>query len=85
MLIIKLLLGITLIASISWFIASPSYQSGLATLTSLIALITAFLRKNNKQKMNQQQNVSENSIGIQAGSDVSIGSINTSEKTKDDE
>ncbi len=86
MLIIKILSGLAFIGSVAWFIAQRDYEPAIAIVTSLSAFIAAWLGdKKVKRQSNQNQNVAENSIGIQAGGDVSTGSIHATGKTKNAE
>ena len=86
MLIIKLLSGLAFIGSVAWFIAQRDYEPAIATVTSLTAFIAAwFGDKRLKRQANQNQTVAKNGIGIQAGGDVSMGSIRTSRKSTDAE
>lgn len=86
MLIIKLLSGLAFIGSVAWFIAQRDYEPAIAILTSLAAFIAAwFVDQKQKRQANQNQSISKNGIGIQAGGDVNLGSIRTSEKNKDAE
>jgi hypothetical protein len=86
MLIIMLLSGLAVIGSVAWFIALPGYDSGIAILTSLSALLAAwFGDKKLKRQANQNQVVSKNGIGVQAGGNVNMGNIHTSRKTADAE
>ena len=86
MLIIKLLSGLAFIGSVAWFIARPDYDAAIAIVTSLTAFIAAwFGDKKLKRQANQNQTVSKDGIGIQAGGDVSMGSIHTIRKVKDAE
>jgi len=85
MLIIKLLSGLAFIGSVAWFIAQRDYEPAIAILTSLSAFVTAWFVDKKKRQANQNQSVSKNGIGIQAGGDVNLGSIRTSEKTPDAE
>lgn len=86
MLIFKLLSGIAFIGSVAWFIAQRDYEPVIAIFTSLSAFIAAWVRdKKLRQQANQNQTVSKNGIGIQAGGDISMGSIRTSGKTTDAE
>lgn len=81
MLIIKLLCGIALIGSIAWFIAVPDFEPAIAIVTSLSAFIAAwFGEKKAKRQALQNQSVAENGLGIQAGGDVSVGSIHANRK-----
>ena len=82
MLIIKILSGLAFIGSVAWFIAQRDYELAIAIITSLSAFIAAwFGDKKMKRQANQNQTVAENGIGIQAGGDVSTGSIRASRKT----
>jgi len=84
MLIIKILLGLAFIGSVAWFIAQRDYEPAIATVTSLTAFIAAwFGDKRLKRQANQNQTVAKNGIGIQAGGDISMGSIRTSRKSTD--
>lgn len=86
MLIIKLLSGLAFIGSVVWFIAQRDYEPAIAIVTSLSTFIAAwFGGKKLKRQANQNQTVSKNGIGIQAGGDVSMGNIRTSRKTTDAE
>lgn len=86
MLIIKLLSGFAFIGSVVWFIAQRDYEPAIAIVTSLSAFIAAwFGGKKLKRQANQNQTVSKNGVGIQAGGDISMGSIRTNTKTPDAE
>lgn len=81
MLILKILSGLAFIGSVAWFIAQPGYEPAIATITSLSAFIVAWLgEKRMKRQASQTQTVAENGIGIQAGGDVSKGSIRSNRK-----
>ena len=74
---LKLLAAVALIGSIAWVIAHPGFDSVLAVVGSISALVSAFLVEKRKVRREQQyQSVSKSSIGIQARGDVSIGNIN---------
>ncbi len=86
MLIIKLVSGLAFIGSVAWFIAQRDYEPAIAILTSLSAFVAAwFFDKKQNRQANQNQSVSKNGIGIQAGGDVNLGSIRTSGKNPDAE
>ena len=81
MLIIKLLSGIIFIGAVVWFIAVPDYEPAIAIFTSLSAFIVAwFGEKRAKRQASQNQIVAENGLGIQAGGDVTVGSIHANRK-----
>ena len=76
MVYLKILAGIALIVSILWALAKPGYDSGLAVVVSLSALLSLFLAGNKKHGVpRQQQVVSKSSLGVQAGGNVKIGTI----------
>ena len=78
---VKILAGIALIGSIAWFIAEPGYEPGLAVVGSISALLSAFVvEKRTARRAQQHQSVSKSSVGVQAGGDVSVGSIVTVNK-----
>jgi hypothetical protein len=86
MLIIKILSGIALAGSVDWFITQRGYEPALSIVTSLCAFIAACLgEKKMKRQANQNQSVAKNGIGIQAGGDVTTGSILVDRKTTDAE
>lgn len=86
MLIIMLLSGLAFIGSVAWFIAQRDYEPAIAIVTSLSAFVAAwFVDKKQRPQANQNQTVSKNGIGIQAGGDVSMSSIRASRKTPDAE
>ena len=79
MLIIKLLSGVAFIGSVAWFIGQRDYEPAIAAVTSLTTFIAAwFGDKKLKRQASQNQTVAKNGIGIQAGGDVSMGSIHKS-------
>lgn len=76
MVYIKLLAVVALMVSIAWAINEPRWDSILAVVLSISGLVTAFLvPKRTAKGTRQHQSVSESSIGVQAGRDVTIGSI----------
>jgi hypothetical protein len=78
---IKLLSGIGFLASIAWFITAPDYEPAISALGSLAALIALFMReKKAASQPVQSQSLAENSIGIQAGGDIQVGSIHSERK-----
>jgi len=83
MAIIKALSGLAIIGSIGWLISKPDYEPALALITSLTAFVSAFLvDKKQKRRNKQNQDVSNSSMGIQAGRDVKIGSIGSDHHAK---
>ena len=73
---VKFLAAIALIGSIAWVIADPGFEPVLAVVGSISALISAFVvEKRNARRAQQHQSISNSSIGVQAGGDVSIGNI----------
>ena len=83
MVYVKFLAAIALIGSIAWFIAEPGFETALAVVGSISALISAFLvERRNARRAQQQQSISKSSIGVQAGRDVNIGSISGDKHVK---
>lgn len=83
--IIKILSVIAFIGSIAWFIKSPDYEPAIAIVTSLSAFIgTCFIENKRKHKSPQNQTVGDNSVGIQSGGNVTIGSIHQKQETTKD-
>ncbi len=85
MLIIKILATIAFIGSIAWFIAQPDYEPAIGITTSLMTFIAAWIKGKQKKPAYQKQTISRNSIGIQAGGDISMGNIHTTGTSKDAE
>ena len=81
--IIKFLAFIALIVSIAWLVSSPSFEPALALVTSMLTLISTFVvEKRSKRVAKQHQSVSNSSMGIQAGGNVSIGDIKNDNHAK---
>ena len=80
---IKFLAVIALLGSIAWAVSAPGFDSALAVVGSLSALVAAFVvEKRRKRRARQHQSVSKSSVGIQAGGNVSIGAINSDRHAK---
>lgn len=76
MVYVKVLAAVALMGSIAWVIADPGFESSLAVVGSLSALVSAFLvEKRNARGAQQHQSVSNSSIGVQAGGNVNIGNV----------
>jgi len=76
LIIIKLLSVAAFIGSVLWMIAVPDYEPALAIVTSLSTFIlTVLVEKRKGREATQRQRVSGNSVGVQAGGDVSIGNL----------
>lgn len=82
MVYVKFLAAIALIGSIAWVIADPGFESALAAVGSISALVSAFLVEKRNARRAQQQSVSKSSLGVQAGGDVNIGSISGDKHVK---
>lgn len=81
MLYLRILAGIALIVSLLWAVAKPGYDSLLAVVVSLSALLGPFVAP--KKKVPQlRQSVSRSSVGVQAGGDVNIGAISRDKNAK---
>lgn len=69
----RILAVVILIISAVWFYSDQNFQSGLAVVGSLSALISTFLfRQKGINGKEQTQTVGDGSSGIQAGGDVNI-------------
>lgn len=80
---LKFLAVIALVASIAWFVVHPGFHPALSALGSLSALVSAFLvEKRNARRARQIQSVSQSSVGVQAGGDVSIGNVGIDKNAK---
>ncbi len=73
---LKVLAVVSLIGAIAWVVADPGFEPALAVIGSASALLGLFVadRKKKHASSNQEQVVSNKSVGIQAGGDVNIGS-----------
>ncbi|MEO0433589.1 MAG: hypothetical protein AAF151_18030 [Cyanobacteria bacterium J06656_5] len=80
--IIKFLAIITLIGSIAWLISDPGFEPALVLIGSISALVSAFVVEKRKRRSRQHQSISNSSMGIQAGGDVSIGDIKSDKHAK---
>lgn len=81
MLIIKILSGLAFIGSVAWFFVQRDYEPAIAIVTSLSAFVAAWIgEKKIKRQATQNLTVAEHGIGIQAGGDISTGSIRSSRK-----
>lgn len=56
MLIIKLLAGAALLGSIAWAVAAPDYEPVIAMITSLSALIAAFVSDKRREEAHASGN-----------------------------
>lgn len=79
---LKYLAAITLIGSIGWAVADPGFESAMAVITSISALISAFVLEKRKKMGTQHQTVSKSSNAIQAGGDVTIGNFRNDKNVK---
>ncbi|OQW66539.1 MAG: hypothetical protein BVN28_00200 [Nitrospira sp. ST-bin4] len=73
MVFVKFLAAIALIVSTAWVIANPGFESALAVLGSISALASTFIIGKRRAERAQHQSVSQSSVGVQAGGNVSIG------------
>jgi hypothetical protein len=83
MVYLKVLAGTALAISVLWVVSKPGYDSGLAAVVSLSALVGFFVAADKKQRIPQQrQVVSKSSVGVQAGGDINIGTISRDKHAK---
>jgi hypothetical protein len=75
--VIQLVSIVALLVSIAWLAYRPAFDSGLATVTALAALLSSFLLNKPpiKSRTTQSQEVSSGSIGIQAGGSIHVDKI----------
>lgn len=74
--IVKFLAVIAFFGSVAWCIAAPDWEPAIAIVTSLAALIGAWVSTSKeKAQASQTQSVQGDGVGIQAGGDVNMGSI----------
>lgn len=74
--IIQVVFSIALFVSILWLIYLPAFDSVLAAITSFAALLMSLLKKLPIDvRADQSQQVSSDSVAIQAGGDVRINKI----------
>jgi hypothetical protein len=67
---------LALLLSIVWVVFKPGFDSSIAVITSLAALISSFLIKKERNKRpTQSQKISDDSIGVQAGRDANVSNI----------
>jgi hypothetical protein len=81
--IIKFLSIVALVGSIAWLVSAPGFEPALTLVGSISALVSTFVvEKRSQRRARQHQSVSNSSMGIQAGGDVSIGDINSDRHAK---
>lgn len=76
MIYLKILAALSFVCAIAWMVKEPGFEPALAiggAMATFISLVV--LDKRKKPDAAQQQTVSERSVGIQAGGNVSIGNI----------
>lgn len=83
MVYVRVLAVVALLGSIGWVVADPGFESVLAVVGATSALASVFLiERRNARRAQQHQSVSEFSIGVQAGGDISIGSAHQDKDAK---
>lgn len=65
------------IVSLTWMIVDPGFEPAIGIGTSLIGLLTLWIKNRNKKTSDtiQTQNVGDHSVGIQAGGNVKINTL----------
>ena len=84
MMFIRFLFICTFLGSILWGYFSPGFESILAILTSLSAIIGNFFYASYKDADRNKQTISDGSFGIQAGRDVNVSNVSLNSKNKSD-
>ena len=80
--IVKLLAVVSLIGAALWFYAQPDYEPALAIVGSISTLITVlFVERRKRVTETQKQTVGTGGIAVQAGRDVSIGTLRSTGKS----
>ena len=74
--VIRILSAIAIVVSVSWVYYDTMFESILAVVISISAMLSTFVNWTSEQ----QQTVSENSSGIQAGRDVTVSNTNGTHK-----
>jgi FtsH-binding integral membrane protein len=67
--------SLALLLALAWLISSPAYDSAVACVAALAALLSSFFLKREQKSESQNQNVSGSSVGIQAGRDANVRDI----------
>lgn len=83
MLIVKVVSGLAFLAALAWSVAKQDLESLSAVLGSLAVLIGSFY-VDRKSKSGQVQEVGSGGIGVQAGGNVQVGSIQSKMEDKTD-
>lgn len=66
---------LALILALAWVISSPNYDSAVACVAAVAALLSSFFLKRGQKSKDQAQQVSGSSVGIQVGRDAHIRDI----------
>ena len=74
MIIAKIFTIVVSVVTLFWLITVPGFESLVAFLSAIAAIIAAFLATKHKRVKDQHQSLSRSSIGIQAGRDINIKS-----------
>lgn len=84
--IIRILAVVSLAGAIAWFYFVRDWEPGLAVVAALAALLGSFVgeKSSHVPPAGQHQNVSDSSVGIQAGGNVSVGNIGQHKKDERD-
>lgn len=67
--------SLALLLALLWLINSPSFDSAVACAATLAAFLSSFFLKRVQKPKAQVQQVSESSVGIQAGRDANVRDI----------
>lgn len=67
--------SLALLLALVWLISSPAYDSAVACVAAIAALLSSFFLKREQNSEGQNQHVSGSSVGIQAGRDANVRGI----------
>lgn len=66
---------IAVVLALVWLIQKPAFDSAVALAAALAALLSSFFLGRDRRDAAQSQNVSDSSVGVQAGRDANTGDI----------
>lgn len=75
--VIKILTAFSVVICFIWLLIQPGFESLIALLSSAVSFITVFFidYRNRNKPLKQKQKITNKSIGLQAGGDITTGNI----------